>query len=98
MTAPLARGNEPLLPPAAASPPEGEILAAGNFSILIVNDNGEGKPYNRAFGARKYTPSAYGTSPGGGGLLYAFPCANLSRSLHSGAKTSPSGVAKELDS
>ena len=29
------------------------------------------KPYNRAFGARKCTPSAYGTSPGGGGLLYA---------------------------
>ncbi|WP_303051976.1 hypothetical protein [uncultured Dialister sp.] len=27
-TAPLARGNAPLLPPAAASPPEGEILAA----------------------------------------------------------------------
>ena len=29
------------------------------------------KPNNRAFGARKCTPSAYGTSPGGGGLLYA---------------------------
>ena len=32
---------------------------------------GRGKPYNRAWGARKCTPSAYGTSPGGGGLLYA---------------------------
>ena len=30
-TAPLARGNAPLLPPSAASSPEGEILAAGNF-------------------------------------------------------------------
>ena len=55
------------------------------------------KPYNRAFGARKCTPSAYGTSPSGGGLLYAFPCANLSCSVYSGARTSPAGVAKELD-
>ena len=29
---------------------------------------GEGKTYNRAYGARKCTPSAYGTSPGGGGF------------------------------
>ena len=29
---------------------------------------GRGKPYNRACGARKCTPSAYGTSPGGGGF------------------------------
>ena len=51
-----------------------------------------------ALRAGKCTPSAYGTSPGGGGLLYAYPCANLSRSLYSAARTSPSGVAKELDS
>ena len=39
----------------------------------------------------KCTPSAYGTSPGGGGLLSASLNANLSRSLLSAAKTSPSG-------
>ena len=39
----------------------------------------------------KCTPSAYGTSPGGGGLLSASLSANLSHSLLSAAKTSPSG-------
>jgi hypothetical protein len=34
-TAPLARGNAPLLPPVAASPPEGEILAAPRFEMLM---------------------------------------------------------------
>ena len=29
--------------------------------------------------------------PGGGSLIYAYPCANLSRSLYSAAKISPSG-------
>ena len=48
-TAPLARGNAPLLPPAAASPPEGEIFFSASLS------------------------------------------ANLSRSVYSGARTSPSG-------
>ena len=33
-TAPLAQGNAPLLPPAAASPPEGEILAALCLELL----------------------------------------------------------------
>ena len=66
------------------------------------------KPYNRALGAKgkhanrafdpwKYTPSAYGTSPGGGGLLSTYRSANLSRSVFSGGKSSPSEVAKELD-
>ena len=60
------------------------------------------KPYNRALGAKgkhanragarwKCTPSAYGTSPGGGGLLSAFLSANLSSSLYSAAKSSPFG-------
>ena len=49
------------------------------------------------FGRGKCTPSAYGTSPGGGGLLYASLSANLSCSIYSAARTSPSGVAKELD-
>ena len=35
--------------------------------------------------------------PGGGDLLYAFLSANLSCSFYGIAKTSPSGVAKELD-
>ena len=43
----------------------------------------------------KYTPSAYGTSPGGGGLLYTSLSANLSCSLSKGWKTSPSGVHSE---
>ena len=43
----------------------------------------------------KCTPSAYGTSPGGGGLLSASLSANLSHSLLSAAKTSPSGVHSE---
>ena len=34
-TAPAARGNTPLLPPVAASPPEGEILAALRFEMLM---------------------------------------------------------------
>ena len=34
-TAPLARGNAPLLPPAAASSPEGQILAALCFEMLM---------------------------------------------------------------
>ena len=34
-TGPAARGNAPLLPPAAASPPEGEILAALCFAMLM---------------------------------------------------------------
>ena len=57
------------------------------------------KPYNHAFGARKCTPSAAcgGVSPGGGDFLSASLSANLSRSVYSGARTSPSGVAKELD-
>ena len=32
---PSGDGNAPLLPPAAASPPEGEILAALCFEVLI---------------------------------------------------------------
>ena len=32
----------------------------------------KGKQANRAFGPWKYTPSAYGTSPGGGGLPFAY--------------------------
>ena len=66
------------------------------------------RPYNRVLGAKgkhanragarwKCTPSAYGTSPGGGGLLSTYRSANLSRSVFSGGKSSPSGVAKELD-
>ena len=43
----------------------------------------------------KCTPSAYGTFPGGGGLLSASLSANLSHSLLSAAKTSPSGVHSE---
>ena len=39
----------------------------------------------------KCTPSAYGTSPGGGGLLSASLSANLSRSLYSSARSSPFG-------
>lgn len=44
-------------------------------------------PYRRG----KCTPSAYGTSPGGGGLLYASLSTNLSCSIYSAARTSPSG-------
>ena len=33
-----ARGNAPLLPPSAASPPEGEILAALSFVQLMKLD------------------------------------------------------------
>ena len=60
---------------------------------------GEGKQANRPNGRRKFTPSAAcgGVSPGRGDLLYAFLIANLSCSFYSMAKTSPSGVAKELD-
>ena len=36
-------------------------------------------------------PAFGGTSPGGGSLLSAYPCANLSRSLHNAARISPSG-------
>ena len=32
----LHNGNAPLLPPAAASPPKGEILAALYFVILVT--------------------------------------------------------------
>ena len=32
---PCGRGNAPLLPPSAASPPEGEILAALCFEVLM---------------------------------------------------------------
>ena len=39
----------------------------------------------------KCTPSAYGTSPGGGGLLSAYPCDNLSCSIYRRWKTSPFG-------
>ena len=39
----------------------------------------------------KCTPSAYGTSPGGGGFLSASLSANLSCSLYSAARISPSG-------
>ena len=35
-TALTGDGNAPLLPPAAASPPKGEILAALNFMILMT--------------------------------------------------------------
>ena len=60
------------------------------------------KPNNRAFGAKgkqanragdrwKCTPSAYGTSPGGGGLLSAQLSANLSCSFYSDGKSPPSG-------
>jgi len=34
-TTPLARGNTPLLPPSAASSPEGQILAALCFEMLM---------------------------------------------------------------
>ena len=51
------------------------------------------KTGSRPGGRWKCTPSAAfgGTSPRGGGLLSAYPCANLSCSLYSGKKTSPSG-------
>ena len=68
------------------------------------------KPYNRALGALKKTckpgcargkctPSAAcgDTSPGGGDLLYLSLSANLSYSIYSAAKTSPTGVASERD-
>jgi hypothetical protein len=43
------------------------------------------------FARWKCTPSAYGTSPGGGGLFSASLSANLSRSLFNGGKSSPFG-------
>ena len=61
------------------------------------------KPDNRPYGRRENMPTGLrpwkctpipacgGTSPGGGSLLSAYPCANLSRSLHSAARISPSG-------
>jgi hypothetical protein len=60
---------------------------------FITALTGEGKTSQPPFGRGKCTPSAAfgGTSPGGGGLLSAYPCANLSCSLYSGEKTSPSG-------
>ena len=42
--------------------------AASLYKTFIIALAGEGKPYNRAYGARKCTSSAYGTSPGGGGF------------------------------
>ena len=67
--------------------------AASLYKTFIIALAGEGKPYNRAYGAGKCTPSAAcgGVSPRGGDLLYAFPCANFSCSIYSVAKTSPSG-------
>ena len=35
--------------------------------------------------------NVFAVHPGGGSLLSAYPCANLSRSLHSAAKICPSG-------
>ena len=43
-------------------------FAASLYKTFIIALAGEGKPYNRAYGAGKCTPSAYGTSPGGGGF------------------------------
>jgi len=48
-------------------------VKVGGFAAIMNKTfatalTGEGKPYNRAYGARKCTPSAYGTSPGGGGF------------------------------
>ncbi len=60
--------------------------------ILTMNNDG-GKtiqPRLRRVGNAPLSPLR-GTSPGGGSLLYVFPCANLSCSLHSGAKICPSG-------
>ena len=37
--------------------------AASLYKTFIIALAGEEKPYNRAYGARKCTPSAYGTSP-----------------------------------
>ena len=49
------------------------------------------KTVKPGFARWKCTPSAYGTSPGGGGLLSAFLSANLCRSFYSAARISPSG-------
>ena len=43
-------------------------VKVGGFAAIMNKTfatalTGEGKPYNRAYGARKCTPSAYGTSP-----------------------------------
>ena len=60
-------------------------------TALRVRENHTTAPLAR----RKCTPSAYGTSPGGGGLLYLSLSANLICSIYSIAKTSPSGVHSE---
>ena len=76
-------------------------MGAGQWRQFEFIAAAERKPYNRAspggkqanrpVGRLKCTPSAYGTSPGGGGLLYASLSANLSRSFYSNGVSPPSG-------
>ena len=67
--------------------------AASFYKTFIIALAGEGKQANRAYGARKCTPSAAcgGVSPRGGDLLSTFLSANLSCTIYSVAKTFPSG-------
>ena len=74
-------------------------FAASLYKTFIIALAGEGKPYNRAYGARKCPPLfPYGDFPRRGkfALCPAFELISISK--HSAANTSPSGVAKELDS
>ena len=79
--------------------------AGGGGSAAIFNKalkpalSGGGKtiqPRLQRVGNAPLLPTA--SPPVGGDLLYVYPCANLSCSLHSGAKICPSGVASEHDS
>ena len=101
-------------------------LVGGSAAIMNKNFKtaltGEGKPYNRAYGAGKCTPIPLrGLPPKGETTHYILRVADapskcvrcaprrgkfalcpafelISISKHSAANTSPSGVAKELDS
>ena len=73
-------------------------FAASLYKTFIIALAGEGKPYNRAYGARKCTPIPLRGLPPEGEVCLCPAFELISISKHSAANTSPSGVAKELDS